>query len=182
MKLTEIIKYREKSLLFFRKAGIILTKEEEQNIEIADFGLNNFENIGLSILTYVNTENVCAKELVLLPNQTCPEHTHKDGIDEKGLPFKGKEETFRCRFGQVYLYIEGSKNNPNLVLPNTKVTVFHEIILNPGEQFTLYPNTLHWFRAGNKGAVISEFSTTSRDQYDVFTDPNIIRIMQVEES
>jgi D-lyxose ketol-isomerase len=34
---------------------------------------------------------------------------------------------------------------------------------------------LHWFQAGPEGAVISEFSTQSRDEADVFTDPRIVR-------
>jgi len=45
----------------------------------------------------------------------------------------------------------------------------------PGEQFTSPPDTLHWFEAGDEGAVVSEFSSTSRDDLDVFTDPRIVR-------
>lgn len=48
-----------------------------------------------------------------------------------------------------------------------------EISLNPGEQYTLAPNTLHWFQAGKEGAVVSEFSTNSSDELDIFTDPDI---------
>jgi hypothetical protein len=33
-----------------------------------------------------------------------------------------------------------------------------------------------WFRAGPDGAVVSEFSTQSRDELSVLTDPEIIRI------
>jgi D-lyxose ketol-isomerase len=54
--------------------------------------------------------------------------------------------------------------------------VFHEIQLNPGDQYTIVPNTLHWFQAGPQGAVISEFSSTSRDDLDIFTDPRIRRV------
>jgi D-lyxose ketol-isomerase len=53
--------------------------------------------------------------------------------------------------------------------------VWHETILRPGEQFTIPPDTLHWFQAGNDGAIVSEFSTQSRDDLDVFTDPRIQR-------
>ncbi|HSK68402.1 MAG TPA: D-lyxose/D-mannose family sugar isomerase, partial [Candidatus Limnocylindria bacterium] len=59
-------------------------------------------------------------------------------------------------------------------------TVFHEIRLAPGEQYTLSPDTLHWFQGGPEGAVVSEFSTTSRDEADVFTDPRIKRLPEVE--
>ncbi len=41
------------------------------------------------------------------------------------------------------------------------------------------PNTPHWFQAGDEGAVVSEFSTRSRDESDIFTDPQIQRAPQV---
>ena len=49
------------------------------------------------------------------------------------------------------------------------------VTLRPGDQFTIPPDTLHWFRAGPDGAVVSEFSTRSRDETDVFSDPRIVR-------
>lgn len=164
------------ALSYFGKANIVISKEEEERIEVADFGLNDLWNTGLEILTYVNTERVCAKELVLTPFQTCPEHRHPV-IGE----YIGKEETFRCRYGTVYLYVDGkATENCKVAPPDGVYTVFNEIVLNPGEQYTLYPNTKHWFRAGSEGAVISEFSTKSYDEGDVFTDPAIARIPEVE--
>ena len=69
---------------------------------MADFGLGRLEEIGLQIVVYVNTERVCAKELVLFPRQLCPEHRHPPvGADP------GKEETFRCRTGLVRLHVDG---------------------------------------------------------------------------
>jgi D-lyxose ketol-isomerase len=53
-------------------------------------------------------------------------------------------------------------------------------VLRPGEQYTLKPDTLHWFQAGDRGAVVSEFSSASIDELDVFTDPNIKRIPEIE--
>lgn len=60
-------------------------------------------------------------------------------------------------------------------------TVFHEIVLQPGEQYTIKPGTKHWFQGGPEGAVVSEFSSTSRDEFDIFTDPAIVRIPVIEE-
>ena len=40
-------------------------------------------------------------------------------------------------------------------------------------KYTIMPNTLHWFQAGPEGAVVSEFSTKSRDEFDIYTDPRI---------
>jgi D-lyxose ketol-isomerase len=43
------------------------------------------------------------------------------------------------------------------------------------------PNTLHWFQGGPQGAIVSEFSTRSRDEFDIFTDPDIRRAPVVAE-
>ena len=167
----------EKALQFYKKANIILTEKEKERIEVADFGKGMVNDLGLQLITYINTDRVCAKEMVLLPKQTCPEHKH---VPTNGMP--GKEETFRCRYGKVYLYVSGEKNTDTIKakLPPSDVTVFHEIVLNPGEQFTIYPETLHWFQAAEEGAVVSEFSTRSTDETDVFTDKAIIREAKIE--
>jgi D-lyxose ketol-isomerase len=170
---------KARALALFERANIVLTEAEKQAVEVADFGLGKIEDTGLQLVTYVNTQLVCAKELALLPHQTCPEHKHpKRDFDE------GKEETFRCRYGTVYLYVEGEKTKNRSANPpqgdEPFYTVFKEIILRPGEQYTIYPNTLHWFQAGSEGAVVSEFSTRSTDESDVFTDPRIRRIPEID--
>ncbi len=165
-------KYSKEALKYFEKANIALTQEEKNNIEVAEYELGCVEKIGLELLVYVNTDRCCAKELVLLPGQTCPEHRHPE-IDGE----IGKEETFRCRFGEVYLYVEGEgEENIKAIPPQGSEEYFtcrHEIVLKPGEQYTILPNTLHWFQAGPEGAVVSEFSTKSRDEFDIYTDPRI---------
>jgi D-lyxose ketol-isomerase len=145
---------RERAAAMLAEAGVVLTPQERAEIEIADFGLGRLEEIGLQIVVYVNTDRVCAKELVLFPHQRCPEHRHPP-VD--GQP--GKEETFRVRRGAVRLHVDGAG----------------AVELGPGEQFTIPPNTLHSFEAGDDGAIVSEFSTTSRDALDIFTDPRIVR-------
>jgi D-lyxose ketol-isomerase len=159
----------------FAAAGIELTDAERDQIEVADFGLGNLRETGLMLLVYVNTDRYCAKELVLFPGQTCPEHRHPPVGSEPG-----KMETFRCRWGTVHLYVEGPSTAEGSARPpagsESYYTVFHELVLTPGEQFTIPPDTLHWFQAGAEGAVVSEFSSTSRDELDVFTDPRIVRI------
>ena len=89
----------------------------------------------------------------------------------------GKEETFRCRYGTVYLYVEGEgPDEIKAKIPEGMEEYFtcrKEIILKPGDQYTIMPNTLHWFQADSEGAIVSEFSTKSRDEYDIYTDPRI---------
>lgn len=155
-------------------AGIRLTPEEKKQIEVADMGLGDIDHTGLLVVTYINTSRVCAKELVLLPGQTCPEHRHPT---LNGMP--GKEETFRCRRGLVYLYVAGEPAPKPFCVPpsgdEAYYTVWHEVTLRPGEQYTLDPDTLHWFQAGPEGCIVSEFSTSSTDEQDIFTDPRIRR-------
>lgn len=162
------------ALALYEKACIAVTPEEAARIEVADFGLSDLPAIGLQLLIYINTPRVCAKEMALLPHQTCPEHLHPE-ID--GQP--GKEETFRCRWGVCHLFVyDKACKCPSPLTPagyEAGFTAFRHIELRPGEQYTIYPGTLHWFTAGDEGAVISEFSTTSRDEFDVFTDPRIQR-------
>jgi D-lyxose ketol-isomerase len=164
---------------YLNRAGIVLTAEESNNIEVADFGLGELETTGLELVVYINTERVCAKELVLFPRQTCPEHRHPPIGDEPG-----KEETFRCRWGTVYLHVEG-EHTAHLAaqVPAGRehtYTALHEIVLHPGQQHTIPPNTLHWFQASDEGAVVSEFSTRSRDEFDIFTDLQIRRATIIE--
>jgi D-lyxose ketol-isomerase len=146
---------RDRAAAMLADAGIVLTPAEQEAIEVADFGLGDLERWGLQIAVYVNTERVCAKELVMFPGQACPEHRHPP---VEGEP--GKEETFRVRRGSVRLWVDGDG----------------EVVLGPGEQHTIPPDTRHWFRAGEEGAIVSEFSTRSRDELDVFTDPRVRRV------
>jgi D-lyxose ketol-isomerase len=141
-----------------RAAGVLITDDEALKIEVADFGLGRLSEIGLLVLVYVNTDRYCAKELVLSPGQMCPEHRHP--------PFagtQGKEETFRCRLGHV-----------DLIVGSTRIS------LEAGDQYTIPPDTLHSFQAGSEGAVVTEFSSASRDDLDIFTDPLIVRAPSVE--
>jgi D-lyxose ketol-isomerase len=169
----ELARQQTRSIL--AEAGIILTPEESANIEIAHLGLDRLEAEGLQIVVYANNERYCAKELVMFPRQTCPEHRHPPvGRDP------GKMETFRVRRGVVWLYVQGMAISPiKAVVPPMSgpyYTVFHEIELRAGAQYTIQPDTKHWFQCGDEAAIVSEFSSPSRDEFDVFTDPRIVRV------
>ena len=178
MTKAERAEFQRKAKTYLDRAGIVLTPEEADHIEIADLGLGEFTQTGLALVVYVNTDRVCAKELILLPGQTCPQHMHPA---VQGKP--GKEETFRCRWGTVYLYVPGGPAEKPASRPpqgsEAHYTVKHEICLRPGEQYTLMPDTKHWFQAGPEGAIVSEFSTRSTDDEDRFTDPRIQRAPEI---
>ena len=180
MKRSQLLAARKRAVQVMANAGIVLSPSEVENVEVADMGLNHLEVEGLELVTYINTPRYCAKELVLFPGQTCPEHRHPPFEDNPG-----KEETFRCLHGLVWLYVEGEPATPiQAQLPSESspyYTVFHEIALRPGEQYTIPCNTLHWFQGGPEGAIVSEFSSSSRDEFDIFTDPRIRRTIYIED-
>ena len=176
----ELQSAQERAARMQASVGINVTEAERQNLEVAEFGLGELERTGLELVVYVNTDRYCAKELILFPDQTCPEHRHPP---DAGNP--GKMETFRCRWGHVFLYTEGGQTHDPRCKPpagsEVYYTVVHEITLNPGGQYTIPPNTLHWFQAGPEGAIVSEFSSTSHDKSDIFTDPRICRIPEISD-
>lgn len=180
MKRSQLLAARKRAVQIMADAGLVLSPAEAENIEVADMGLNQLEAEGLELVTYINTPRYCAKALVLFPGQTCPEHRHPPFEDNPG-----KEETFRCLHGLVWLYVEGDPAKPvQAQLPSGSspyYTVFKEIVLQPGEQYTIACNTLHWFQGGPEGAVVSEFSSSSRDEFDIFTDPRIRRATSMED-
>lgn len=155
---------------------ISYTEEERKNVEVTDLGLNDIKKIGLQVITYENNQRYCAKEIVLLPNQTCPEHRHPPLSNIN----PGKQETFRVRYGTVYLFAEDIDNylGENFIPEGYEdcFTIKTGIKLEKGMQYTLKPDTLHWFKSGEEGAIVSEFSSTSDDASDIFTDKNIVRL------
>jgi len=167
--------YRDHAARMLAAAGIVATDAEVSAMELADFGLDEFETTGLAIIVYENNDRYCAKELIMFPGMTCPEHRHPD-LEGR----RGKMETFRCRSGVVCLYVDGpatpARKTEPPVAPEGAYTVFHEIVLRPGDQYTIAPDTLHWFKAGPEGAIVSEFSSTSCDEADIFTDTRIQRV------
>ena len=199
IKRSEVKAAQAKAAAMLDEVGISMTPAEREGIEIAELGLGEFERTGLALITYINTDRYCGKELILFPRQTCPQHRHpritQDMRDYEGnapvppAPVEGdpgKMETFRCRSGEVYLYVEGegTKEAAKGIVPEGSedyYNVFHEVVLKPGDQYTIPPNTWHWFQAGDEGAIVSEFSSTSRDPFDEFVDPRIKRMPEIDE-
>ena len=101
---------------FLKAAGIVITPEEHSRFEVADFGLGELEKTGLEIITYVNTDRCCAKEIIMFPRQTCPEHWHPTS---NGVP--GKEETFRIHDvveleGETYYVLQGEDDEERVLI------------------------------------------------------------------
>lgn len=91
---------------YYQKAGIVLTDDEVEDIQIMDYGLGKLQETGLQLFIYVNTDRYCSKELVLFPRQTCPEHRHPPVSGEKG-----KQETFSAAGGRCISTWKAKRQN-----------------------------------------------------------------------
>jgi len=168
---------QKRAAQMIEQSGIRITEEEENKIEVVDFGLSHLETEGVQVLTMVQTGRISVKVLAMLPNQTEPEHWHPPVGDDPG-----KEETIRVVSGTVYFYVQGENTLKQGFLVKGKekcYTLRHEIILKPGDQITFQPGEKHWFQARDEGAVMYSFSSVARDALDQFTDPDIIRIVKL---
>ena len=169
--------YQKKASFLFNNANISTTKQQIESIEIADFNLSDFEKIGLSIFKKNKLKDKFIKEIAILPNQTCPQHMHPIVSNNTG-----KEETLICRWGVLYLYVNGQKNNIKARIPKGKdetFTVFNEIILYPNDKYTILPETWHWFQAADNGAVVTSISNITTESKDIFKDLKISRFTKI---
>ena len=120
---------RERAATLLREAGIALTRSEAAEIEVADFGLSRLEETGLEVVVYVNTDRVCAKELVMFPRQLCPEHRHPP-FD--GTPGQGGDLPLPQRASSTSTPRASRRARPAARVPADGVfTVWHEIVLAP---------------------------------------------------
>ena len=160
-----------------RRAGVLVTADEERDMDTADFGLGRLRVEGAQIVKWFDTPRVSARVIALFPGQTEPEHWHTSTSEHAG-----KEETLRVVFGQLVLYVPGESRVRHGVVPEGKeeyYTARREHVMSPGDQFTVPPGTKHWFQAGDDGAVVLTLSTRATDDQDLFSDPNIVRLTRV---
>lgn len=151
-----------------RKAGFVLSQAERDSIQVVVF--RDFSYSAVAAIDLVMHARYGARLIIWLPNQMMVEHWHPD-VD--GNP--GKEETFRVLWGRVYAYRQGDPSaGAHARIARGEEQAFtsrHEVVLDPGEQWTLGPHERHWFVAGPEGAVALEISSTVRDTHDGLTDP-----------
>lgn len=154
MKRSEVKAAQEEVRGILTDAGIPIPPDVE--IEIADFGLNHYRKEGLGIVVRINEPEYCSKWLTLLPGQVCPWHHHDV-----------KKETFFIHKGVISLWVEEDGKE-------------REIVLKPGERYTLRQGQDHMFTSA-EGAVIEEVSTHDENADSIFRNPNILRDPVIEE-
>lgn len=105
-------------------------------------------------------------------------------LPKNGILIPGKQEYFHTVMGTGSMFVPGEPTvNPTYKIPEDQrpyTAVSHEVFgTRVGHH--LAADTPHSVVAGPKGLLVIEFSLTSRDPLDVFTNPNIERITRIEE-
>ncbi len=114
------------------------------NFEISHhYGLEKFEEFGLTMMTVVNRD-YCKKIIVVLPGQKHPEQSHKI-----------KEETFHVLDGEMVLYLDG--------VPRT---------LRRSDVVTIEAGVKHAFET-ESGVIFEEISSNHQASDSFYTDPAI---------
>lgn len=152
------------------KSGLILSEAEWSQLTINDFGLGDFYKEGFTFIDILRSPQVRVCLLVLLPNQTLPQHVHTEYEGEA----EGKEETLRVLFGHTNVYIEGACES-EVQAPEGKedfYTAMKEIPLDAGGQFSIPPTVKHWFKAGPEGSVNMTFQKRVDETKNIFDDPD----------
>jgi D-lyxose ketol-isomerase len=158
----------QKAIELIEKSSFQITDEERQKLAVNDFGLGRLEVEGFAFIDILRTPRVRITLLILLPNQSLPQHMHPPYEQETG-----KEETLRVLYGQTKVYVKGQQNNPDMVIPEGKdayYTARHEIALSPGQSHTIDPNIEHWFQAGPEGSVNLAFQNRVDETKNLFYD------------
>jgi quercetin dioxygenase-like cupin family protein len=109
------------------------------------YGLERFEEFGLTMITVVNRA-YCKKLLICLPEQVHPEQYHKE-----------KEETFHVLYGEIEVSLDGI-----------------EEIFREGDVINIEPGVRHKFKS-RSGAVIEEISSTHFKHDSFYSDEAINR-------
>jgi D-lyxose ketol-isomerase len=163
-----IRRVREQTLGLIQRSGFPVTEADLANLKLNDFGLGRLTVEGFEFIDFLLTPRLRMTLLVLLPNQTLPEHYHPAYGQEPG-----KEETLRCLWGQTRLYVPGESNNPRIFIPEGKAALYqsrHEVRLNRGEQYTFMPPVPHWMQGGPEGCVNLAMQNRVDEMLNVFTD------------
>jgi len=128
---------------FLKQGNIVVPNGVDLEIS-HHYGLNQFDQFGMAMITVVNRE-YCKKLLILLPHQAHPEQYHEN-----------KEETFHLLHGELEIVLNGQAQT-----------------IHPGTVITIDPGMRHAFKTIT-GAVIEEISSTHFKNDSFYTDPNIM--------
>lgn len=138
-----------------------LTPRMRSQLSVNDFGLGDFEHVGLSSITWVNrqTSGYYAMTMYLLPGQMLPEHRHLPIAAPPAKP--AKDETWRMLHGWAYNFSSVGPATP--ARPSTPesfgpIRGIHVDVQREGEVLSLRQlESWHFLMAGPEGAIVDEY-------------------------
>lgn len=156
----------------FEFYGEPFTPLMEKDMWVVDFGLGDFENVGMGGIFWVNDaeHGYFAHEIYLLPGQMIAEHAH---VKTK---FPAKFESWMVRKGMCYNFSEVGDPTPNppMLPASQKSTIRSKNFVEQrvGEIIHLKKSeTFHFLIAGPEGAIVSEWASYHDGDGLRFTNP-----------
>jgi D-lyxose ketol-isomerase len=179
MKRSDINRGYHRAVAFFKKHHWTLPPQPAW--DITDFGLGDFKNFGLTLVTLANEREYAEKIMYVRQGQVTPCHTHAK-----------KKEDIICRAGRLTLQLWKGQPGGKARRPRTftvpvngqprLVTAGRAFTLTAGSRVTLLPGVWHAFYAASAECLIGEVSTANDDLHDnFFLDPAVGRFPEIDE-
>lgn len=155
----EVAKQAVKELIL--QHGELWTAQVERDLWVSDFGLGDYEHVGLASVTWINdpTYDYFAMTMYLLPRQMIPEHIHRPITEIPAKP--AKYESWKVLRGWIYNFSEVGKATQGMpMIPQSFGSVRSKNfkIIRTGETDQLKePETYHFMMAGDDGAIVDEY-------------------------
>ncbi len=143
----------------------------ETDFWVAEFGMGDFENVGMGGIFWVNDKehNYFAHTIYLLPGQMIPEHAHMP------TDMPAKFESWMVSKGWCYNFNEVHEATPNApAIPASHAPIKSKnfVVQNVGEIVHLAKSeTFHFLLAGPEGAIVEEWASYHDNDGLRFTQP-----------
>ncbi len=143
----------------FEFYGVPFTPLMEKDIWFTDFGLGDFENVGMGGIFWVNDQEYgyFAHAIYLLPGQMIPEHAHVKTSDP------AKHESWMVNHGWIYNFSvigEETPGAPEIPVTHGAVKSKNFIKQVVGEVSRLKElESFHFMMAGPEGAIVDEWAS-----------------------
>ncbi len=143
----------------FEFYGVPFTKLMEKDMWVTDFGIGDFENVGMGGIFWVNDPEYkyFAHAIYLLPGQMIPEHAHV-ATDK----FAAKHESWMVEHGWVYNFStvgDETPNIPQIPASHGPIQSKNFVVQNVGDVLRLKElGTFHFMMAGPEGAIVDEWA------------------------
>jgi len=140
--------------------------------DVTDFGLGDFNRVGLTLVNLAEQPEYCEKLMYVRRGQVTPRHYHAF-----------KKEDIICRWGRLAIELPSPDPARLQVNGEARSLAAGEVLrLSSGERITLTQGILHAFWADSEYAILGEVSTGNDDAHDnFFEDQQVGRFSQIEE-